>query len=608
MYSTAEDAEFAALMAASSLGAPHVQAACATGIDEGTRRQLRAAAAVPADETLPFPGDEDLEVAAATVRTGVEADATVADDGPTGTRACTLARALPRHHMLLACDIKRLHALHDHSASTRQRVLALLVERASQDWGAASTWRGHLLHEDRGDGILLVASPGSSKTETYINLMREALQGSVNSEPLRQRPSLHPAGEAALSLLRSANGNSQSLPRPDYLLNLNWAGSVDVKHQTPASQYDRWQRLMLELCKWSQAPGKPTEPQLARRPASLSGDDLVLTVSEPTWRSRIERGTLRSERLTDLLHAPPPLPWARLTLRSTQLGELRDALAWKQRRPRDGQRHLPVWNAFAGCEGRGADGPPDGRPEPAANLTLSPESLLVASELAVDLDAARRQPIPAQAATPPNMDEYTVRPGSTLLLPREEQTTPELKHVPSHHGSGPGEGENLVEGTGALLWSKKDQEGGERQARLWMRVHLHEGDTGERLPVTLTYSQSDRHAITVAFHPGTDSEVRWTFARDLLVNGLHHSVGIGDVIVWPAAPARTTEAITVQRVHIRLRSPEGTALLSVARPDITAFLDTSEVLASSAATETDNGYLTAWERELTELICPRASE
>ncbi|WP_327135852.1 SsgA family sporulation/cell division regulator (plasmid) [Streptomyces sp. NBC_01343] len=604
MYSTAEDAEFAALMAASSLGAPHVQT-CATGIDEGTRRQLRAAVSATGEEALSLPGDEDLDApAAAAARTSVKTDAVAADDGPVATRASTL----PRHHTLLVCDIERISALYDHAASARRRVLALLVERASQDWGV-TPWRSHLLHEDRGDGVLLVASPGSGKTETYLNLMREALRGSVRSERLHQRALLHPAGEAAVSLLRCANENKQSRPRTDYLLNFDrWAWSVDAKHQTSACHYERQQRWMLELCHWSQAPAKPPEPQSARRPVPLPGDDLVLTVSEQTWRSAVEGGTLRSERLTDLLHAPPPSPWARLTLRSAQLGELSEALVWKLGQSRDCQRSLPGWSAFAGYVDRGAVRPFDARPEPVADLTLSPESLLIASELAVDLDSARRQPIPAQAAPPPNMDEYAVRPGSTLLVPRGEQTTLESQHAPSRHGPGPGEGENLVEGTGALLWSKKDEERGERQARLWMRVHLHEGDTGERLPVTLTYSQSDRHAITVAFHPGTDSEVRWTFARDLLVNGLHHSVGIGDVIVWPAAPDRTAENSTVQRVHIRLRSPEGTALLSVARPDITAFLDISEALASSAVTETDNGYLKAWERELTELICPRASE
>ncbi|WP_328965738.1 SsgA family sporulation/cell division regulator [Streptomyces virginiae] len=572
LHSTAEDAEFAALMAASSLGAPHVQT-CATGIDEGTRGQLRAAVAATGDATLPHPRNEELDVAAAAApQFGVGADAAAADDRQAGTGASTLGKALPMRPMLILINFRL-----DDSIVARRRVLALLTDQAVQDWGGTS-WR----RADRGDGILLVGPSGRGRAETATCLLREALRGAARNERLHERRMLHPAGEAAWWL--RADWEKESRPRPDYLLEHDrrpWI--VEAKHLPNACL----QRLMREVCEWSQVPGRLPELQPALRPAPLPSDGLALNVDEPIWRTVYEAGGIPRACLTDLLHAPPPSPWALLTLHCAQLSEWREAFVWKPCRPGGTRRTLLGRNALAACEGRNAAGLFDVRPESLPDLTLAADSLLVASELAMDLDTARRHPIPAQAATLPNMDECTVLPGSTLFVPRGDQGTLEL--APSPAGPDLREGEERMEGTGQLLWSKKDKEGGERQARLWMRVHLHEGDTGERLPVTLIYSQADRHAIAAVFYASTDSEVRWTFARELLVDGLHRSVGIGDVIVWPTEPAQPAETSNVQRVHIRLRSPEGTALLSVARPDIAAFLDVSEPLASSAVTETDNG-------------------
>ncbi|HEY6790164.1 MAG TPA: SsgA family sporulation/cell division regulator, partial [Trebonia sp.] len=40
------------------------------------------------------------------------------------------------------------------------------------------------------------------------------------------------------------------------------------------------------------------------------------------------------------------------------------------------------------------------------------------------------------------------------------------------------------------------------------------------LVASLHYSSADPYAIRVAFHVGLDEPVEWTFARDLLANGL----------------------------------------------------------------------------------------
>ncbi|MFF9981180.1 SsgA family sporulation/cell division regulator [Streptomyces erythrochromogenes] len=605
MHNTAEDAEFAALMAASSLGAPHVQNHT-TGIDESARRQLKAAIAAPDDAALPLLPEEDLDVTAAEARLPGEetGPAATAEDGHTRTDGSDASMALHHRRLLLAVDIAGYGPRADPLSARRQ--LWELLARASQEWSGEPRPRD-IMSPDRGDAVLLVAPPGSGKTSMALSLLLEARRGTLSSERLHRRYALHPVREAVQRWLLCVERDEQQRPPLDILSSLNhWAWMTGVGHQAPACPNEPQPRWLSALRKWSQEPGRPSELQTAR--CSMPDDDPALALDEPTSRSVVAAGMLLSERLTDLLHAPPPSPWSRLTLHCTQLDEPRGGLTCKPGRPGGGQRSLPGWNGFLRRQERSVVGLFDVHPKPRPDLTLSPETLLLASELAVDLDAARRLPIPAQAATPPNMDEYMVRPGSTLLVPRGEQAALGPEEAFSRPAPGPGEGEEPVEGTGELLWNKKDRTGDERQARMWMRVHLHEGDRGERLPVTLTYSQVDRHAITVVFHTGTDSDVRWTFARDLLVDGLHHSVGIGDVIVWPTTPAPATGSSDVPRVHIRLRSPEGTALLSVARPDIAAFLDTSEPLASAVVTETDNGYLKAWERELTELIGPRASE
>ncbi|MFJ7586706.1 SsgA family sporulation/cell division regulator [Streptomyces sp. NPDC097617] len=629
MHSTAEDAEFAALMAASSLGAPHVQT-CATGMDEGTRGRLRDAVAATDDATpllLDDGEDEDdgeaLDVAAAAApRIGAEADgATSTGEGAVSTSMSALAselrelrsryRLAPGLSQIVLIGYCGLSSRDEGTASVRRRILALLAEQVLHDGGGASWRYGHPLQADRGDGVLLLVPRGPVESEAYVSLVRGGLRGAVRDERPWRRRFLWTAGEAALPWPRRADWPEQPRPEPDYLLHLGHGSwNVEAKDQPPACLDEGPQRLLLEVCKCRKAPGRLSEPQSARGSAMLPGADPALAVRGLVVRALVSAGMIPQACLTDLLHAPPPARWVRPQLAGDPFRERNEAFAWPPGRPADGWRSLPGWNALTMCEGREGTGLFEARPETLPDLTLPSASLLVAAELAVDLGGVHRQSIPAQASTPPNLDEYTVWPGSSILVPRAERTGFEPGPEPSRRGPDPVEGEGLVEGAGELLWSKKGKEGGEHRARLWMRVHFHEGDTGERLPVTMICSQADRHAITVVFYAGTDDEVRWTFARELLADGLHNSVGIGDVIVWPTAPNPVPEAETgkVQRVHVRLRSPEGTALLSVARPDITAFLEISEPLVSSVVTETDGDYLKVWERELAELICPHVSE
>ncbi len=91
------------------------------------------------------------------------------------------------------------------------------------------------------------------------------------------------------------------------------------------------------------------------------------------------------------------------------------------------------------------------------------------------------------------------------------------------------------------------------------------------LPVRarLSYDAYDPYALTVAFHTGgasTSDTVEWTFARELLMDGVTAPAGEGDVRVWPTMTAG--EGI----VCLSLCSPSGKALFEVPAVDLVEFL------------------------------------
>lgn len=90
------------------------------------------------------------------------------------------------------------------------------------------------------------------------------------------------------------------------------------------------------------------------------------------------------------------------------------------------------------------------------------------------------------------------------------------------------------------------------------------------LPVRagLRYDVTDPYAVQVAFHTGSnDGEVvEWTFARQLLTDGVTAPVGEGDVQVWPSASAG------LPVVCLSLSSPSGKALFEVPLPELVDFL------------------------------------
>lgn len=84
----------------------------------------------------------------------------------------------------------------------------------------------------------------------------------------------------------------------------------------------------------------------------------------------------------------------------------------------------------------------------------------------------------------------------------------------------------------------------------------------------LRYRVEDPLAVEAFFGDHADVRVRWVFARDLLVAGLRHRAGLGDVTVWPS-----TDGLGRPVVMLRLSSPDGTALMEADASAVGQFLD-----------------------------------
>jgi hypothetical protein len=88
------------------------------------------------------------------------------------------------------------------------------------------------------------------------------------------------------------------------------------------------------------------------------------------------------------------------------------------------------------------------------------------------------------------------------------------------------------------------------------------------VPAELWFDRHDPYAVVATFDVGGGRGIRWTFARDLLVDGLAGIAGEGDVAVWPdQAPTGGTPTVV-----LRLASPDGAALLHAEAADVVAFL------------------------------------
>lgn len=87
------------------------------------------------------------------------------------------------------------------------------------------------------------------------------------------------------------------------------------------------------------------------------------------------------------------------------------------------------------------------------------------------------------------------------------------------------------------------------------------------VPACLSYRAGDPYAVHVTFHTGSASPVYWTFARELLVEGVFRPCGQGDVRVWP------TKVEDRSVICMALTSPDGDALLEAPAAAVSAWLE-----------------------------------
>jgi hypothetical protein len=103
------------------------------------------------------------------------------------------------------------------------------------------------------------------------------------------------------------------------------------------------------------------------------------------------------------------------------------------------------------------------------------------------------------------------------------------------------------------------------------RARLLAGDNQIPVPVIMRYVSADPLAVHVDFLPHVypnDKSMTWSFARDLLAEGLRAPTGIGDVHISPCGRLHTI---------VTLRTVEGQAVLRFETSVIRRFLEDSYI-------------------------------
>ena len=107
------------------------------------------------------------------------------------------------------------------------------------------------------------------------------------------------------------------------------------------------------------------------------------------------------------------------------------------------------------------------------------------------------------------------------------------------------------------------------------------GSTSLPVLANISYEPTDPYAVHVAFHTGGERGiVQWSFARQLLTDGVGRAVGEGDVRVWP------TRIDGVPTVCLALSSPSGSAVFEVGQAELVEFLTRSYAVVPTG-NETD---------------------
>jgi hypothetical protein len=102
---------------------------------------------------------------------------------------------------------------------------------------------------------------------------------------------------------------------------------------------------------------------------------------------------------------------------------------------------------------------------------------------------------------------------------------------------------------------------------LRMAVPFLSGESAtEHIEGEFSYDPADPYAVTMRLEARCGS-VTWTFARDLLAEGIFAPAGDGDVQVWPCLNNSGAAVVIVE-----LCSPDGTALLQTPARAIQRFV------------------------------------
>ncbi|MGH8888748.1 MAG: SsgA family sporulation/cell division regulator [Acidothermaceae bacterium] len=104
----------------------------------------------------------------------------------------------------------------------------------------------------------------------------------------------------------------------------------------------------------------------------------------------------------------------------------------------------------------------------------------------------------------------------------------------------------------------------------------------------LRYDVRDPFAVCVSFDAGAADRIEWTFARELLDQGLWQASGDGDVKVWPRGNS----------VVVALCSPSGRAVLETPRQPVADFVARTQRLVPSG----QEAAFIDLDRELTALL------
>ncbi|MGW7462907.1 SsgA family sporulation/cell division regulator [Streptomyces sp. NPDC054797] len=118
------------------------------------------------------------------------------------------------------------------------------------------------------------------------------------------------------------------------------------------------------------------------------------------------------------------------------------------------------------------------------------------------------------------------------------------------------------------------------------------------VPARLLYLTDDPYAVHITFHTGSSAPVNWTFARELLVEGVFRPSGQGDVRIWPTK----TDGEAV--LCMALSSPDGDALLEAPAGSVSAWLERTLRLVPPG---TEAGRL-GLDAALAELLTPSLAD